>query len=127
MLINVPAQKTSLEDFDAYIELPENADKLFEYIGGEIVEVPSNPQASAYSQLIAGEFYIFLRGKDIAHLTGEVGGYLVVGEKYAPDVAILLKAKQARLVDKGYNPVPPDIAVEVDLPSTPQSRDHLFT
>ena len=109
-----PIQRTPSEAFDRFVELPENADKLFELIDGEIVEVPSNPQASAYSQTIAGEFYIFLRGKDIAHLTGEAGGYMVAGERYAPDVAILLKSRQAKLVERGYNPIAPDLAVEVD-------------
>jgi Uma2 family endonuclease len=37
--------RVTIEEFDEYINLPENADKLFEYIGGEIVEVPSNTYA----------------------------------------------------------------------------------
>jgi len=28
--------------FDDFVGLPQNRDKLFEFIGGEIVEVPSN-------------------------------------------------------------------------------------
>lgn len=121
-----PVRRTPSEDFDRFVDLPENADRLFELIDGEIVEVPSNPQASAYSQTIAGEFYIFLRGKDLAHLTGEAGGYRVAGERYAPDVAILLKARQAKLVEHGYNPTAPDLAVEVNFPSSYQSREQLF-
>jgi Uma2 family endonuclease len=123
---NPPVRRTPPEEFDRRVDLPENADKLFELIDGEVVEVPSDPQASAYSQTIAGEFYIFLRGKDIAHLTGEAGGYVVAGERYAPDVAILLKARQARLVERSYNPTPPDLAAEVDMPTSSQSREQLF-
>lgn len=127
MAIAYPSiQRTPSEAFDRFVELPENADKLFELIAGEILELPSNLQASAYSQTIAGEFYIVLRGKDIAHLTGKAGGYMVAGERYAPDVAILLKARQARLVERGYNPTAPDLAVEVDFPSSFQSREQLF-
>jgi Uma2 family endonuclease len=122
-----PIQRVTVEAFDHFVEQPHNADKVFELINGEVVEVLSNPQSSAYSQVVAGEFYIFLRGKDIAHLTGEAGGYMVAGERYAPDVAILLKACQAKLVERGYNPTAPDLAVEVDFPSSYQSRDQLLT
>lgn len=34
--------KVTVQDFEAFIELPENSDRLFELIGGEIVEVVSN-------------------------------------------------------------------------------------
>jgi len=115
----------TVAEFEAFTELPENADRLFEYIGGEIVEVPSNAYASEYSQIIAGEFYIFLKGKDWGHLTGEAGGYMVSGERYAPDVGFIRKEKQPELARQGYNPNPPDLAVEVDFPSTYQSQEIL--
>jgi Uma2 family endonuclease len=115
-------QRLTVEDFEAFTELPENADKLFEFIAGEIVEVPSNPYASKVGGLFFGEFYIFLKGKDLGHLTGEAGGYMVNGERYAPDVAFISKAKQPMLAIQGYNPNPPDLAVEVDFPSTPKTQ-----
>lgn len=119
--------KTSVEMFDEFVRQPENADKLFEFIAGEIVEVPSNPYASQISQVIAGEIYAYLKGKNLGHLTGEAGGYMVSGERYAPDVAFISRIKQPRLVSEGYNPNPPDLAVEVDVPSTYTSQRNLFT
>ena len=119
--------KTPVEAFDAFVQQPENADKLYEYVGGEIVEVPSNPYASKISQIISGEIYAFLKGKNLGHLTGEAGGYIVSGERYAPDVAFISNVKQLRLVSEGYNPNPPDLAVEVDIPSTYSSQRILFT
>lgn len=119
--------RVPVEEFEHFVEQPENADKLFEYIGGEIVEVPSNATASKYSQIIAGEIYIFIKGKDLGHLTGEAGGYMVAGERYAPDVAFISKTKQPDLAEEGYNPNPPDLAVEVDFPSTYQSQKNLRT
>lgn len=47
------------------------------------------------------------------HVTGEGGGYRVSAERYAPDVAYLAYDKQAELAREGYNPNPPDLAVEV--------------
>jgi Uma2 family endonuclease len=118
-------QRISVEEFDEMIEFPENADKILEYIGGEIVEVPSNAYASKIAGIIFGEIYIFMKGKDLGHLTGEAGGYMVSGERYAPDVAFISKVKQPELAQKGYNPNPPDLAVEVDFPSSPESTENL--
>ena len=38
--------RLTVKQFDEFAALPENDDKLFEFIGGEVVEVPSNPYAS---------------------------------------------------------------------------------
>lgn len=86
------------EMFEAFIQQPQNADKLFELIGGEIFEVPSNPYVSKIASRISGELYIYLKTHDIGHLTGEAGGYMVGGERYAPDVAFISYEKQAELV-----------------------------
>src|SRR5262245_14237609 len=112
----------SIEEFDRFVELPENADKLFEYIGGEIVEVPSNPYAYKISSLFIIEFGIYLRTNEIGHVTGEAGGYMVAGEKYAPDAAFISYDRQPQLAQSGYNPNAPDLAVEVDFPSSYESQ-----
>lgn len=107
----------TVEDFDRIAALPENADKLLEFIGGEIIEVPSN----AYSSEIAAHILImvglYVKTNKLGHITGEQGGYMVSGERYAPDVAYLAKSRQAQLAKEGYNPTPPDLAVEVVSPS----------
>jgi Uma2 family endonuclease len=113
----VQAKRYTVEEFDRFVELPENADKLFEYIGGEIIEVPSNPYTSQIASLISAELVFFLKGKDLGHVTGEAGGYMVSGERYAPDVAFISRARQPKLAERGYNPNPPDLAVEVWSPS----------
>jgi Uma2 family endonuclease len=120
-------QQPSVEEFEAFTLLPENDDKLFEFIGGDIVEKLPNPYASKIAGIIAGELYIFLRGKNLGHLTGEAGGYQVFGERYAPDVAFIRKEKQPELAHEGYNPNPPDLAIEVDFPSTYKSQKELRT
>lgn len=106
-------QRAMLDEFESFVERSENADKLFEFIGGEIVEVPSNPYASKIAGKIFGELYLYLKAQDIGHLTGEAGGYRVSGERYAPDVAFISYERQPELVGQGYNPNPPELAVEV--------------
>jgi Uma2 family endonuclease len=123
--MTTPVKAYTVDEFDAFIELPENLDRNFEYIGGEIVEVPSNPFASKISGIVFGEIYIFNKSHKLGHMTGEAGGYQVSGERYAPDVGFLSKARQDELSKKGYNSIPPDLAIEVDFPSTTESRDIL--
>lgn len=112
----------TLEDFEAVISLPENADKLFEYIAGEIVEVPSNPFASKYSMRIGRYLGQFVDDNNLGHVTGEQGGFVVDGERYAPDVAFISIERQPELVKAGYNPNPPELAVEVEVPVTAASE-----
>ncbi|MDQ7027843.1 MAG: Uma2 family endonuclease [Anaerolineae bacterium] len=115
MTINI--RRVTVEEFENFANLPENEDRLFEFIGGEIIEVPSNPYTSEISILIAGALLTFVRKHKLGHVTGEAGGYQVQGERYAPDVAFISNVKQPKLARQGYNPNPPDLAVEVVSPS----------
>ena len=101
------------EDFETFINLPENADKLFEYVGGEIVVSPSNPYSSYLASRINRYLMAFVEEHDLGFVTGEAGGFMVSGERYAPDVAYISKERQPELVREGYNPNPPQLAVEV--------------
>lgn len=99
----------TLEKFERFAHLPENADRIFEYIGGKILEVPSNPLSSKIAMLIVGALLNFLKHHDIGHVTGEAGGYQVFGERYAPDAAFISYARQPQLpYDQPYNPNPPN-------------------
>lgn len=119
-------ERVTAAQFDAFIQQPTNADKIFEFIGGEIVEVPSNPFVSD----LAGRFIFFLRlylrERGLrGHVTGEAGGYIVSGERYAPDVAYLSYDRQPELAKEGYNPLPPDLAVEIVSSSRADELDRL--
>ncbi len=107
-------QLVTTEEFDTFIEQPDLGDRIFELIAGEIVEVPSNPFASAIAGTILFFIKLFIRENNIAgHVTGADGGYRVAGERYAPDVAYISRSRQSELARTGYNPNPPESAVEV--------------
>jgi Uma2 family endonuclease len=93
-----------------------------EFVAGEIIEVPSNAYVSQVAARISGYIFIFLLQHNLGHLTDGQGGYMVAGERYAPDVAYISKERQPELAKEGYNPNAPDLAVEVDFPSTFQPR-----
>ncbi len=108
----------TVEDFEAFVLLPENTGRLFEFIGGEVVEVPSNPHSSKAASKLSFFMQLYVRNNRIAgHITGEAGGYRVSGERHAPDVAFISKARQPELPHEGYNPIAPDLAVEVVSPT----------
>ncbi len=108
--------KLTVEEFDRWIALPENAGRSFEFIGGEIIEVVSNN----YSSIVAGIFLAYinlvvLRG-NLGWVTGADGGYWVSGEKYIPDVGFISRARQPEPCEEAWNPAAPDLAVEVLSP-----------
>ena len=114
----IQVQKMTVEQFDEWVNLPQNANRLFEFIGREVIEVPSNPYSSHIGTEISFRIKLYLYERKIdAHVTGEQGGYMVAGNRYAPDVAYLSKEKQPELARTGYNPNSPDLAVEVNSPT----------
>lgn len=105
-------QRITVDDFEAFVQ--QHSDRTFEFIAGEIIEVPSNPfisEIAAKILILIGMYLVQHNLKD--HVTGEGGGYMVNGERYAPDVAFISYARQPELARKGYNPNPPELAVEV--------------
>lgn len=124
--MDIPVKAATLADFERMILLPEYADKLLEFIGGEIVEVPSNAYSSEISANIIFYLKLYLvQNRYDGHVTGEQGGYKVGKERYAPDVAYISSERQPELAEEGYNPNPPELAVEVLSPSD-QDNPHLI-
>jgi Uma2 family endonuclease len=112
----------TVDEFDEFAALPENEDRLFEFIGGEIVEVPSNPYSSYLASRFNRRLAAFVEDHNLGWVTGEAGGYRVSGERYAPDVAYISKARQPELVREGYNPIPPNLAIEIFSPSDSEKK-----
>jgi Uma2 family endonuclease len=108
-----PAARLTAAEFDAFIA-DLSSDMIYEYIGGEMVEVPSNPYVSALAAAFSFFIKLFLREHHIeGHVTGEAGLYIILGERYAPDVAYISKARQPELARQGANPNPPELAIEI--------------
>ena|SRR5688572_16403257 len=118
----ISVKRYTVEEFEAFVNLPENVDKNFEFIGGEIFEVPSNPYTSFIGSIILTALMNFVLSRKLGYVTGEAGGYMVYGERYAPDVAFISKERQPKLARSGYNPNPPDLAVEVISPNDNQRQ-----
>ncbi len=110
-------KRYTIAEFDEFVHLPENTDRLFEFINGEIIEVVSNNYSSEVAAIILAEIRIFSKGKNLGRITGADGGYMVSGERYIPDVAFISIKRQPEPSHHAYNPNPPDLAVEVLSPT----------
>lgn len=113
----VQTRRMTIEEFDRFIALPENADRSFEYIGGEAVEVVSNQRSSAIAHRLGGRMEMYLLQNKIGFLTGADGGYMIAGERYIPDVAFVSYQRQSEPSEEAYSTLSPDLAVEVLSPS----------
>lgn len=105
------------DEFELFLARPENADKLFELIEGEIVEkVPTQKHG-----LLSGNLFGFLWNHSRQHGVGFVVmevRHRVSGDKRndrIPDISYYLDADKP-LVERGPVPYLPDIAVEVKSP-----------
>jgi hypothetical protein len=94
----------TLEGFEHFINLPENSEKLFEYLGGEMIEVPSNAYFSNLAVRVILHLGPFVEEHELGHVTTEQGGYMVNGQRFAPDVAFISYKCQPELAHVGYNP-----------------------
>jgi len=113
----VRTHHATIEEFERFITLPENDDRLFEYIGGEIVEVVTNNYCSLVAANILIALGAYVKSKKLGYVTGEAGGYVVGDQRYIPDVGFVSKKKQAEPSHDTFNPNPPDLAVEVLSPT----------
>ncbi len=109
--------RVSLEAFEQFIALPENANRDFEYVGGKIIETVSNNYSSLVASILTGEIYPIVKKEKLGWLTGADGGYMVMGERYIPDVAFISITRQPEPCYEPYNPLPPDLAIEVLSPT----------
>ena len=120
MVVNAPL---SIRDFEDFIYLPENSEKSFEYLRGEILEVVSNNYSSQIGSRIS---YLIQKHMDKhkikGHVTGADGGYQIGDDRYIPDVAYTSSARQPKPNRDAYNPIAPDLAVEVISPTDEEKK-----
>lgn len=120
MAINAPI---SIEDFERFIRLPENDDKRFEFIHGEIAEGVSN----SYASIIAAEFIFQIKLHMQTHnikgyVTSPDGGYDIGDDRYIPNVGYISAARHPEPPREAYVSMAPDLVVEVLSPTNSSKK-----
>jgi Uma2 family endonuclease len=118
-MLNVPLSK---ELFYEFVMRPENRNRNFEYIAGEIVEVVSNGKSSRKGLALVAEMQVYVKHNKLGRCTGADGGYVVSGEDYIPDGAFMSYARQPEANNEAYNPLAPDLAIEMLSPGNTKNE-----
>ncbi|MBA3870637.1 MAG: Uma2 family endonuclease [Anaerolineae bacterium] len=122
-MLNVQPAVVTKEEFYEFVLRPENRDRNFEYIAGEIVEVVSNNESSEAAAKLIAYFGNYVLVNKLGRITGADGGYVINGEDYMPDAAFMSRKRQPVRPNKvAYNPVAPDLAIEVLSPGNSASE-----
>lgn len=105
----------TLAEFKEFVARPENSDRLFEMIDGEIIEVsPGRTRNSQISFFLFKPIDRFCEANNLpCHISGDDGAYDINGHVATPDFAY----KPTPMSDEYPDPVPPLIAAEIISPT----------
>lgn len=111
-------KRSTLDDLRAIENLPENSNKYFELLNGEIYEVATpKPLHNAIVAAIVGFIFMYLRTHPIGRIFGDATSYtLPNGDELIPDASFVSKERVSLpFPDKFF--LAPDLAIEVMSPS----------
>jgi Uma2 family endonuclease len=115
--MSVQERRYTVQEFHAFSELPENKNRLFELINGEVVEKVASFTPSRLAMRLGHLVSSYLDRNPIGYLTGADGSYILSEEhEFMPDIGYISKVRlpqePAREVEG-----PPDLAIEVKSPT----------
>ncbi len=115
MVFQAPSKPMTFDEFIAFALLPENAERNFEFVDGEITEkMPGSTENSAIAFNIGLEAGIHCRQSNLpCYISTGDGAYRVGENTLAPDFAYKITPMTSEYPD----PVPPLWAVEVISPN----------
>jgi Uma2 family endonuclease len=113
----VQKKLVTVDDFERFLAQPENADKLFELIDGEIIEKVPTEEHGVINVSLSTEIKLYAR---------QHGGRVAAEARHGmpndpyndriPDIAYTSPERAQALVKQGTVPQMPDLAVEVKSP-----------
>jgi Uma2 family endonuclease len=111
--------RVTRDAFRAFLDQPENQDRRFELIDGEIEEVNAPKPLAAY---VADQFFLalapFVRERDLGWVFSDSVGYVFHGDnEIIPDCSYFSKARHPAFPLPDQFLFAPDLAIEVISPS----------
>jgi Uma2 family endonuclease len=119
--------RQDVEAFDAFLRQPENADRRFELINGEIVEVMPAELHNLISGVLFVALWLFNEMHDLGRVTYETRYRARADDKdndRLPDISFTRKARLLPVVERGPVPQIPDLCVEIQSPDDNQKDMH---
>lgn len=114
-----PTHAMSIDEFEAFLALPENSDRLFEMIDGEIVEKMPTERHGLIIFTLSGYLFIYLADHPIGRATVETR-YRPADDTRndrIPDLSFTRNERLTEVVEKGAVLRLPDLCVEVKSPT----------
>lgn len=109
----------TVDEFEHLLELPENENRRFELINGEIVEMSPKLNHGLIGSFIHGSLFVYLLSHPIGKAMFEVDHYVPEDDYNTrrPDVSFISNERMQALKRAANVPLMPDLAVEVKSPS----------
>ena len=117
--MDVEQRHMTYSEFEAFADAPENRDRRFELIHGEIIEVSPSELHGTIAARITIRIGIFVEEHDLGRLTVEPRHKMPDDDHNAvlPDVAFTSRERALPVVQQGAVPQMPDLAVEIKSPN----------
>ncbi|MCE7949341.1 MAG: Uma2 family endonuclease [Chloroflexi bacterium CFX4] len=115
----IAREKTTIANFEAFLALPENAEKHFELFDGAIYEMtPTSELPGIINMRLSARLQLFIEENSLGLLTSPENGFqLSPLDMLAPDAAFIASGRLKGLRKRGFFQIAPDLAVEVISPS----------
>jgi len=115
----VEQKRMTYSEFEQFIAAPENRDRRFELINGEIVEVSPNKTHGRIAHFISGMLFVYLRQNPIGFVDLEARYKMPLDNHNAvmPDLAFTSIEREDPDLKTGVIPQMPDLAVEIKSPN----------
>lgn len=111
-------QRMTVEEFERTTALPENIDRSFELIDGEMVEKMPTEEHGSLIVILGARLLLFVRQHKLGIVTTDAR-HRVAEDKhndFRPDISYISFARKGEIVRRGVVPLMPDLAVEVKSP-----------
>lgn len=111
-------QRMTVEEFERITALPENIDRTFELIDGEMVEKVPTEEHGSLIIILAAQLLVFVKQHKLGIVTTDAR-HRVAEDKhnvFRPDISYISYVRKQEMVRKGVVPLMPDLAVEVKSP-----------
>jgi Uma2 family endonuclease len=117
--MDISTSRMTLEEFEAFVLLPENDDRFFEYFSGDVVERITQFHVAVMEAKFL--FSLSLYEREISLHGWFVGAgvcYRIFGDLYISEGSYIPKSRMERLSTEIFCPIAPALAIEWDIQST---------